>query len=196
VLRRALEMMLTSCATAPHPASREGWVRDPSPAAPPAGHPAEWVGELWGEEYWKTLPGLFDGAARSIDLCMFHIAAPNEEHPTFKLVDALRRAHNRGIKVRVLMDRDNKNDPYNSTIINSDARRFFRDAGVPCRSDSSNRLLHSKYLIVDGELVVLGSHNWSAGSYFGFDDLTLAIASPDLAAQLGGRFDTQWQHGS
>jgi phosphatidylserine/phosphatidylglycerophosphate/cardiolipin synthase-like enzyme len=127
---------------------------------------------------------------------MFHIAAPNPGHPTFALMDALRQAHQRGVTVRVLLDRDGKKDPYLSTIVNSEAKHFFAEAGIACRSDSSARLLHSKYLLLDLKLALIGSHNWSAGSYFGFDDLTLAIASRDLAADLAARFEAQWAAGS
>ena len=107
-------------------------------------------------------------------------------------MQALVRAHQRGVAVRVLVDRDGKSDPYHSTLINSAAKKFLIDAGVACRSDSSARLLHSKYLVIDSSLVVLGSHNWSAGSYFDFDDLTLALSSAPLAGELLPRFDTQW----
>ncbi len=198
-LGTALEAVLTTCATRPHPASRKGLLRQgattPAPALAGPSHPVEWVGELWSKDYWQVLPGLLAGAARSIDLCMFHIAAPKRTHPTFALLEALRQAHERGVAVRALLDRDNQGDPYHSTVINSGARRFLQDAGVPCRSDSGERLLHSKYLILDAQRVVLGSHNWSAGSYFGFDDLSLCIASPALAAELGGRFEAQWNAG-
>src|SRR5204863_5482816 len=138
-------------------------------------------GELWSDDYWKVLPELLSSATSSIDVCMFHIALPKETHPTFGLLDALRQAHQRGVAMRVLVDSDLKTDPYRSTVINAPAKTFLRDAGIACRSDVTDRLLHSKYLILDRALVILGSHNWSAGSYFGFDDLTLVIAAADLA---------------
>jgi phosphatidylserine/phosphatidylglycerophosphate/cardiolipin synthase-like enzyme len=99
------------------------------------------------------------------------------------------------VAVRVLVDSDLKTDPYHSTVINFPAKKFLLEAGIECRSDLSNRLLHSKYLILDRDIVVLGSHNWSAGSYFGFDDLTLAISSTTLAADLLARFESSWSHG-
>ena len=193
-LAQALDQVLTCVATTPHPACDTIRQAEP-PAEPLPVHDAGWVGELWGSDYWPALPGLMDSAVTSIDVCMFHIAAPNAHHPTFAPLQALVRAHQRGAAVRVLVDRDNKNDPYHSTVINSDAKRFLLDAGVPCRSDRGNKLLHSKYLVIDRSLVVLGSHNWSAGSYFDFDDLSLAVSSPELATELGHRFDGLWELG-
>jgi len=194
-LAGALNQLLASVASRPHPASRDALLRDASPA--PAGDAgaavqAQFVGELWGRSYWAALPALMARAAQSIELCMFHVAAPNPKHPTYPLLQGLVQAQQRGVAVRAIVDRDGKTDPYHSTLINSAARRFLSDSGVACRSDSSARLLHSKYLVFDRSLVVLGSHNWSAGSYFRFDDLTLAVQSPPLAAQLLARFDALW----
>lgn len=191
----AINQTLTSVATRPHPASRQGRMRHASPAGPMArasAHSAAWVGELWGKDYWQALPALMDSATHSIELCMFHVAAPNERHPTYALLQGLIRAQQRGATVRALLDRDGKTDPYLSTVINSAARRFLTEAGVACRSDSSAKLLHSKYLVIDRKQVVMGSHNWSAGSYGRFDDLTLAVESETLAHQVVGRFDEQW----
>lgn len=191
----AINQTLSSVATRPHPASSQGRMRHAPPAgpmAPASAHRAAWVGELWGKDYWQALPKLMDSATHSIDLCMFHVASPNARHPTFALLQGLIRAQQRGATVRALLDRDGKGDPYLSTVINSAARRFLTEAGVACRSDSSAKLLHSKYLVIDRKRVVMGSHNWSAGSYGRFDDLTLAVESETLANQVLGRFDEQW----
>ena len=195
-LTRALEMIATSCATTPHPATRDHAVRTPAIAAPAAGLDADWIGVLWSDDYYAGLPALLDGATQTIDVCMFHIALPSPTHPTFSLLEALKRAHDRHVAVRVLVDSDQKTDPYLSTVINASAKRFLLDAGIACRSDQTDRLLHSKYLILDRERVVLGSHNWSAGSYFGFDDLTLAMSSRPLASALGTRFEALWNTAS
>lgn len=201
----ALDAVLSSVASQPHPATREGRLRPllaPSaasgdddaalPAELATPHAAEWIGELFGEDYWAALPALIAAAQTSVVVCMFHVAASDAKHPTHALLQALAQAHQRGVAVRVLLDRDGKADPYLSTLINSAARRFLLDAGVPCRSDSSALLLHSKYLVIDGQQVVLGSHNWSAGSYFNFDDLTLVLPSTTLATELMQRFEGAW----
>jgi phosphatidylserine/phosphatidylglycerophosphate/cardiolipin synthase-like enzyme len=94
--------------------------------------------------------------------------------------------------VRVLLDADRPTDPYMSTIINTDAREYLEAAGIDCRLDATDRLLHSKFVVVDGAIVVLGSHNWSAGSYFHFDDMSLLVRSSELAAQLTTRFAALW----
>jgi phosphatidylserine/phosphatidylglycerophosphate/cardiolipin synthase-like enzyme len=99
------------------------------------------------------------------------------------------------VAVRVLTDSDRVEDPYLSTVINGPAIAVLRGAGVPVRVDTPEALLHSKFLVIDDDLAVVGSHNWSAGSYFTFDDLSLALRSAALAAELAARFDGLWAGG-
>ena len=93
--------------------------------------------------------------------------------------------------MRVLVDSDRAEDPYLSTVINHAAIIELSAHGIPVRTDAPNELLHSKVVIVD-EVVLIGSHNWTAGSYFAFDDLTLAIRSSALAEDQLARFDALW----
>jgi phosphatidylserine/phosphatidylglycerophosphate/cardiolipin synthase-like enzyme len=192
-LEAALAMLATETAAEAHPAVRRSAVRPPAPPAPPPAHDAAWLGALFGSDYYAALLALFAAARTSIDVCMFHIAVPDAGHPTFRLLDALRSAHARGVAVRVLMDQDRASDPYRSTIINSPAKALLDAAGIACRLDHTDRLLHSKFVLIDGTLVILGSHNWTAGSYFQFDDLSVAVSSPLLAQELGTRFATLWE---
>jgi phosphatidylserine/phosphatidylglycerophosphate/cardiolipin synthase-like enzyme len=47
-------------------------------------------------------------------------------------------------------------------------------------------------VVIDRRLCVIGSHNWSAGSFFHFDDVSVVIGSDALGAELGDRFDAMW----
>jgi phosphatidylserine/phosphatidylglycerophosphate/cardiolipin synthase-like enzyme len=94
--------------------------------------------------------------------------------------------------VRVLVDQDRDEDPYRSTVINEIAVGFLRDAGVDVWRDAPATLLHSKFVLIDSDLTVIGSHNWSAGSYFQFDDMSLAIRSAATTAAQRARFDVLW----
>lgn len=154
--------------------------------------PVEFVGFLPDREYYEAVRHLVDEADRAICLCMFHVVFSSPQHPTRKLLESLVAAMQRGVSVRVLMDRDRKTDPYRSTIINKPAYDFFKRNGIACRLDDSDRLLHSKYLIIDKSLVVVGSHNWSAGSYFAYEDLSFAVHSGAFARIMGNRFERQW----
>lgn len=75
------------------------------------------------------------------------------------------------------------------------ALRLIEEAGVPVRMDRANQRLHSRFVVIDAATVVPCSHNWSAGSSFDFDDLTLVLASTPLATALRQRFEGLWATG-
>lgn len=193
-LVEVLRTVALEAASHPHPASRLQMPRDwtGTRVADPA-HAAS-VGAIWSEAYLVQLPALIRAARQRVAVCMFHVAG-GENHPTRQLLTALRDARAAGADVRVLLDRDRRDDPYMSTVINSPARKWLRENGVACRSDSGARLLHSKFVLIDATTAIIGSHNWTAGSYAEFDDLSLRIDSAPLAAEMWQRFETLWAKG-
>jgi DNA uptake protein ComE-like DNA-binding protein len=189
-----LRMVALEAASHPHPTSRlqmpRDWTR--TRVADPA-HAAS-IGVVWSEAYLAQMPAMITAARQRVAVCMFH-ASGGENHPTRQLLTALRDAKAAGADVRVLLDRDRRDDPYLSTLINSPARKWLREAGVPCRFDTGAQLLHSKFVLIDAATAIVGSHNWTAGSYAEFDDLSLRISSATLAAELWQRFERLWSRG-
>jgi phosphatidylserine/phosphatidylglycerophosphate/cardiolipin synthase-like enzyme len=108
-------------------------------------------------------------------------------------VNCLIKAKKRGVSICVLLDRDRKTDPYNSATINKTAFELLESEGITTKYDSKDVLLHSKFVIIDKTKVVIGSHNWSAGSYFHYDDVSLVIESSDAASEMKTRFDNIWK---
>lgn len=190
-LLAALDMVQGTCASSRLQLPANARLLD-LPQAPPAGVDASFVGVLEGAEYYYRLPEIFGEAQTSIHVMIFHAVLPSETHPTKALLDALVAAKQRSVNVRVLLDQDRETDPYRSTIINTPAKAYLDAAGVTCRFDTRDRLLHSKLAIVDDRTVVIGSHNWSAGSFFHFDDLSLLVRSSLYGAQMLERFDAAW----
>lgn len=158
----------------------------------PPSYDAELVVPLANARYYYGLLELIGEATSSVSVAMFHAALPEAGHPTRQILDALVGAHRRGATVRVLLDRDRASDPFLSSTINSPAYDFLTAAGVATRRDADDTLLHSKLVVVDRRIVVIGSHNWSAGSYFQFDDLSVAVTSATYGAVMEARFDALW----
>ena len=63
---------------------------------------------------------------------------------------------------------------------------------MPIKFDSPDVTTHSKVLIVDDRHVVVGSHNWTAGSFYQYDDTSLYVDSDLLAASYKSAFDSRW----
>ncbi len=195
-LVRVFEGVAMHVATHLHPHTNHELPRSPKIALPPDAATASRTILLPGKRYYYHVRTAIAGAETQVDVAMFHIAMPGSNHPTRRLLDALAAAHDRGVRVRVLVDRDRAQDPYKSTVINAAAVNFLLDAGVKVHVDAARKLLHSKFLVIDADRTIIGSHNWSAGSYFGFDDLSVDVASPAFARTTRRRFEDLWRRGT
>ena len=194
-LAATLELLITACARDPHPSVRERRIRTRRSVQLNA-KAIDWVAVLRNESYNGAVAGLIDGSRNTVEVCMFHIALGGPQHPTLALLTRLVAARERGVDVRVVVDRDRAIDPYRSTVINSPAATFLNSRGVSVRWDLTERLLHSKFVVIDDDVAVIGSHNWSAGSYFEYDDLSLVLRSPPLVDSLHSRFEALWSAGT
>lgn len=88
-----------------------------------------------------------DGAEDSLDIEMYLFTSND-------VYDALERAQERGVKIRVLLEAepmDNANDAMYHKLA---------AAGIPVKLYSGERL-HAKFVIRDGREVLVGSHNFS-----------------------------------
>lgn len=194
-LLRVFDRVAMHVAANPHPHTRNQLPRTPKVAALPESVVAPRTLLLPGKQYYYHVQRAIRAAGARVDVAMFHIALPADDHPTKRLLEALAAATARGVNVRVLVDRDRASDPYNSTVINSAAVNFLLDAGASVRIDAPENLLHSKFLVIDADHTIIGSHNWSAGSYFGFDDFSIDIESAAFARKTRRRFEDLWRGG-
>lgn len=70
------------------------------------------------------------------------------------IAEAVARAHERGVKVRVLMDH------LQSQQKGADDEKL-KARGVEIRKDTQSGAMHHKFCIGDGKAVITGSFNWS-----------------------------------
>lgn len=106
--------------------------------------------------------------------------------------DALREAHERGVRVRVLLD-----NAYSSDAITRRWRTVpFKDltrAGVACKYDDRRSKLHHKCVIVDRLAVVTGSMNLSTSGAEINDENLLIIRLPEIGKQFSTEFERLWK---
>ncbi len=63
------------------------------------------------------------------------------------------------------------------------------DAGLNVRLDGNDRNMHHKVFIIDGEIVITGSYNFSRSAEERNDENTLIIYSPELASRYVAEFE-------
>lgn len=196
----ALEEIAMFVAGHPHPTARLRVKREdlePESLAEPRPrlYKADVVRMLADKTYYFNLIELLESARKHIDVCMFYVALPNPEHPTRRLLDTLVRRAAAGCRVRVLVDQDGKDDPYGSRLINAASVEFLTANGIDTRGDATESLLHSKFVVIDEEAVVIGSHNWTAGSFFNYSDLSVVVSGRAASQMWQERFERLWSRG-
>lgn len=97
------------------------------------------------------------------------------------LVAALVEAHRRGVDVRAIVDYRQLTDRRNHD--DAFAVEHLGAAGIPVLVDRPPGLMHDKVMIIDGEVVVTGSFNYTYSAEHRNVENLLVIRDPALAAQ-------------
>ncbi len=148
---------------------------------------------LLNEEYFECVLDLINEAKSSIDIIMFHFSfSKSKAHITTKLFNALLKAHKKGIGIRIILDRDNPKDIYASNRINKVRYDGLKSSGIDVRFDSDLSTTHSKLLIIDRSKVIIGSHNWTYGSFNDYQDVSIMISSKIFATTYKKIFDKRF----
>lgn len=125
----------------------------------------------------NALVTAIDSATTSIDAAVFEM---NSQPVT----DALIRAHQRGVTVRVVTDGEYGLEDPDSTIEQLD----FED--IPVVSDDTRRgLMHNKFFVFDGLLVWTGSTNITHNGMYNNNNNAMLIRSRQLAENYTAEFD-------
>jgi phosphatidylserine/phosphatidylglycerophosphate/cardiolipin synthase-like enzyme len=90
------------------------------------------------------------------------------------IVEALVRAKERGVDVRLIADRT-------TPCERESGIEPLAAAGVPVWIDAQARVAHAKAMLIDGAVTLTGSMNWTRGAVVSSEDLNL-ISSPAVAA--------------
>jgi len=140
---------------------------------------------LANRDYVPELVKLFDGAEKTIDIIMFS-AGYYPEHPegiNRVLYNSLIRAAERGVRVRIILDASSWNP--NNTRKNAMVARFFRKSGlVEVYFDPPDVTTHTKAMVVDSTLSVVGSTNWSYYALAHNNETAVLIECKSLGLEL------------
>ncbi len=124
---------------------------------------------------------IIDGAGRSIDL---YAEVVRDD----QIIDALSSAVQRGVAVRLIVNRPEGD--LDETVYNVLAAN-----GVQIRV-ASGLYIHSKALVVDGHVVVVGSQNPTATSLDENREVSLVLDDRSAALRVNSVFDRDWQRGA
>ncbi|KAK1129697.1 hypothetical protein K0M31_019413 [Melipona bicolor] len=130
-------------------------------------------------QYLRKIISYIDRATRSLDVCMYFFTCQS-------LSNAIVNSHKRGVLVRVIMDRCMSSNRATQTIL-------FYNNGVAIRLAYEDNLMHHKFLIVDNDLVITGSTNWTMSAFFGNFDHVVVTNQHSLVKPFVDEFDRLWK---
>ena len=114
-----------------------------------------------------------DAARLTIDVAIYSINLRTVR-------DALIRAHERGVQVRMVMESDNMDRSVPQALI---------ETGIPILGDRREGLMHDKFMVIDRSEVWLGSMNYTfSGAYEDNNDL-IRVRSDKMAADYTKEFE-------
>jgi phosphatidylserine/phosphatidylglycerophosphate/cardiolipin synthase-like enzyme len=134
-----------------------------------------------GKQYHKTALDLIEGACWTIDVMMYEWKWYENDPSSYvqRLNQAIIRAVRRKVQVRALVNEAGQ------------AERL-RALGINARTNLSSVVMHTKALIVDGEHVLIGSHNFTEKAMTSNIETSIYYEDPDHAEQLSKLMVSLW----
>jgi phosphatidylserine/phosphatidylglycerophosphate/cardiolipin synthase-like enzyme len=100
---------------------------------------------------------------------------------------SLANAQERGVKVRVYLDRSQIGSTYSIS-------RLLVQKGIKVRISTNNYIMHNKFAIIDNRLLLTGSYNWTASANNRNDENLLVIDDPEVIKIFQNQFVNLWTH--
>jgi len=134
------------------------------------------------EVYFSPGGGCTEAVVREIRAAGHSILVQAYSFTSTEIAQALIDAQQRGVDVKVLMDKEQTTEPFS-------VADTLRDAGVPLRTDALHPHAHNKVMILDDAVVITGSFNFTHQAEHGNAENLLVIRDRALAA----RYRENWQ---
>ncbi len=103
------------------------------------------------------------------------------------IAKALVDAHKRGVDIKVILDKSQRTQKYSSAD-------FVQHAGIPTFIDAKHAIAHDKIMVIDGEVVITGSFNFTKNAEENNAENLLVIRSPELATKYTANWKAHLEH--
>ena len=132
-----------------------------------------------GDACLKAIITGIQSVRSSLKICVFTISDD-------RITQAILQAHRRGVAVRLLTDNEKLFDK------GSDIRDLLA-AGIPVRVDETANHMHHKFALIDNELLITGSYNWTRSAAMYNHENIIVSNSKELVNDFLQEFDKLWQ---
>jgi phosphatidylserine/phosphatidylglycerophosphate/cardiolipin synthase-like enzyme len=137
--------------------------------------------------YFSPKGGCTEACVKEIDNARKMILVQAYSFTSAPIAKALVEAHNRGVDVRVILDKSQRGEKYSSAD-------FVRHAGIQTFIDAKHAIAHNKVMVIDGETVITGSFNFTKAAEENNAENMLVIRDPALAEKYRSNWDKHVEH--
>jgi phosphatidylserine/phosphatidylglycerophosphate/cardiolipin synthase-like enzyme len=146
----------------------------PSPSQFPATAPPV-------EVHFSPKGGCTDVVVRELDRAQKAILVQAYSFTSAPIAKTLVNAYKRGVDVRVILDESQRTEKYSSAD-------FVAHAGIPVWIDAKHAIAHNKVMVIDGQVVITGSFNFTKAAEEKNAENLLVIRDRSLA----GKYAANW----
>jgi len=150
--------------------------------------PADDVIPLIDQDYYSYAHSAMKDAKKSI-FCVMYSANINPKYTKrkeYQLIDDLVDAHKRGVAVTVIFEKNFafwEKGARSRTVEKKSQKAYdlLKEKGVPVFYDSAKNITHSKILVIDSYITILGSTNWTYSALNENHEASVLIKSKSIA---------------
>ncbi len=128
------------------------------------------------------------GSTESVHVAIYYFSHPD-------IADALIEAHERGVDVKVLGDGDANYSEQYGPGNNYETVQRLKEAGVSYRDDGNAAIMHNKFAIIDGAMVLTGSFNYTLSADESNNENLVVLVSTRMADAFEREFQYLWSYG-
>ncbi len=121
-----------------------------------------------------------DGAKKSIKVMAYGFTAKN-------LAEALVRAKRRGVEVSLIQDEKSSQN-------NRETLPILLAGGVEVRSDGKHAIQHNKVMLIDDDIVITGSYNFTNSAEKRNAENIMIVRSNYAAKRYADNWKSHWDH--
>ena len=132
--------------------------------------------------YFSPNGGCTDAIVEALDDAKTSVLVQAYSFTSAPIAEALVNAHKRGVSIQVILDKSQRSEKYSSAD-------FVAHAGIPTYIDAKHKIAHNKIMVIDGQVAITGSFNFTKSAESENAENLLIINSTDLAV----KYTKNWQ---
>jgi len=150
---------------------------------------------LVNENYYPALMSEIESANSSIDIVMYEFKWYDNNNSVVKLRDLLVKKAGEGVKIRMILDQSKWYGKITDlSKENNKTGNYLAEKGISVKMDSEKTTTHDKLVIIDGSVVLLGSHNWGSSALTTNNEASVLMQGIETAQYYENYFEYLWKN--